>query len=98
MAKMETQLKQKEEQWSDKKNQLSQQLRIEVEKNSNLEAEIENLKKTNEIIIQEKKEMEHRLLNTLKQKQVELNHEKKIHCGIIAKNEILEKQIEAFER
>ena len=42
--------------------------------------------------------MEQRMLNSLKQKQMELNHEKKIHYGIMAKNEILEKQIEAFEK
>lgn len=69
-----------------------------MDKNSNLEAEIENLKKSNEIIVQEKKEMEQRLLNGLKQKQIELNHEKKIHYGVIAKNEILERQIEIFEK
>ena len=38
--------------------------------------------------------MEQNMLDQLAQKQKELNHETKIHRGIISKNEIYERQIE----
>ena len=37
------------------------------------------------------------MLASLEVKQKELNHEKKIHWGIVSKNEIYEKQIEFYE-